>query len=94
MENEELDFTTEQTDQCDAIENAAYQLACVLCKKEDLEWSMEYIGEIADMAQCIMYRHGYKTFYPALVTYSDGKEKIVEDWVDLDLIRDDQKKGE
>ena len=88
MKNTELEFTDEQLEQCDAIENAAYQLACILCKKEDLEWSMEYIGEIADVAQHILHLKGYTTFYPAYVTHPDGKEEIIEDWVDYDLDSD------
>lgn len=75
---EEPEFTREQLDQIDRVDNAAHQLICALCKEEDLPWNIEYIGEIADMAQTILKGKGISTFYPAITVDIDG-EKIVEE---------------
>ena len=75
---EEPEFTREQLDQIDRVDNAAHQLICALCKEEDLPWNIEYIGEIADMAKTILKGKGISTFYPAITVDIDG-EKIVEE---------------
>ena len=75
---EEPEFTKEQLKQIDNVENAAYDLACALCKDDDLEWDMEHIGEIADAAEAILSGLGFTTYYPAMTTDDDGHTIIVD----------------
>lgn len=74
---EEPEFTREQLDQIDNVENSAHQLVCALCKDWDAPWNIEYIGEVADAAEAILKGKGLTTSYPAVVDGEDGI-KIVE----------------
>lgn len=57
--------------QGDAVDNAAYALACAMAGKE-LEWSQEYIGEIVDSAESILLSLHIPTCHP----WSDGDYEI------------------
>ena len=75
-----MEFTNEQIERIDEIDNAVFELCKVLTEKEDLEWNMEFIGEIAEMACDILVIKGFKIRYPVHVVNSfDGKEYIT-DW--------------
>ena len=74
----EHEFTERQTERIDEVENAVYDMCRVLTEEDDLEWNMEFIGEIADLACMVLSGCGYKIRYPALVTDFNGNEKIVD----------------
>lgn len=74
-----VDFTNEQIDRIDEVHNAVFDLCKLLTEKDDLDWDIEYIGEIADVASDILVSCGYKVRYPAHVMNGDGTEYIT-DW--------------
>ncbi len=79
-----MEFTDAQIERIDEIDNAVFELCKVLTEKEDLEWNMEFIGEIAEMACDILVRTGFKIRYPAhAVSLFDGMEYII-DWHEVD----------
>ena len=75
-----MEFTNGQLARIDEIDNAAFEFCKVLTEKEDLEWNMEFIGEIAEMACDILVKKGFKIRFPAHVeSRFDGMEYIT-DW--------------
>ena len=53
-----MEFTNEQLERIDEIENATFEFCKVLTEKEDLERSMDFIGEIAEAACDILVFKG------------------------------------
>ena len=58
--------------------NAVFELCKVLTENQELEWDMEYIGDIADYASNALTLSGMKVRYPAVVTCKDGSQYIEE----------------
>ena len=75
----EAKFSEEQCERIDEVQNAVFELCKVLTEKEDLEWNMEFIGEIADVACDILVDYGFKVRYPVRITEGSGKQYIT-DW--------------
>lgn len=75
-----MEFTERQTEQLDRIDNAVHELCKVMLDKEDLNWDMSLIGDIADAAAAILALKGWKVFYPAIVYNEDGTESHIEDY--------------
>ncbi len=48
-----MEFTQAQHDRIDAVDNACHKLLCDLAG-EEIEWNIEYIGEVADICQEII----------------------------------------
>lgn len=78
FEESEPELTDEQVARIDEIHNAVYELCKVLTENPELEWDMQYIGEIADCAAETMCEAGYKVRYPAIVSEEDKPEHIEE----------------
>lgn len=78
FEETEPELTDEQVARIDEIHNAVYELCKVLTEDPELEWDMQYIGEIADCAAETMCKVGYKVRYPAIVSEEDGPDRIEE----------------
>lgn len=76
-EKAEVELSREHLDRLDEIDNAVYQMCQVLTEDEDLPWSMEYIGEIADFAAGLLVECGHKVRFPCIVE-EDGEEHIEE----------------
>ena len=78
MENmsRELELNDEQSERNDTIHQAVYDLCVVMTHDDDLEWDMEYIGEIADGVASILTSQGKKVRYPSVVTNPDGIQHI------------------
>jgi len=76
--DEELELNDAQIERVDEVENAVYKMCCVLTESPDLEWNMEYIGEIADFAAELLTKLGHRVRYPAVVTEADGSQHIEE----------------
>lgn len=76
--DEELELTDAQVERVDEVENAVYKMCCVMTENPDLEWNMEYIGEIADFAAELLAKLGHRVRYPAIVTEPDGSQHIEE----------------
>lgn len=75
---QEVELSDEQSERVDQIHEAAYDFCKVLTEKEDLEWNMEYIGEVTDNVVCLMQELGYPIRYPGVVTEKDGSQYIEE----------------
>lgn len=67
-----IDFTNEQLERIDEVQNAAFDFCKVLTEKEDLEWDMSFIGEICDSVCYILNSHGLQTRYPERIENEDG----------------------
>ena len=70
------EFTDEQIRRMDEINNAVYQLGILMTNKEDLEWDISWIGEIADNLATMLYAKGYVVYYPTRYENADGKVVI------------------
>lgn len=75
-----MEFTQQQTDQIDRVENAVHELCKVLLNDEKYHWDMNVIGEIADAAASILAKKGWQVYYPAIVYDEDGNESYVADF--------------
>ena len=78
---ERTEFSKEQLKRIDEVENAVFEMCKVLTEDEKLEWDMDYIGEIADLASTIMVNLGHRVRYPAMVLDDDENDNI-EDYFD------------
>lgn len=76
--DEELELSDAQSARNDEIYNAAYEFCKVMAEGDDLQWNMEILGELADLAAELLTRHGSRVRYPAVVTESDGRQYIEE----------------
>ena len=75
-----LEFSNSQTERIDEIHNAVFDLCMVLTEKDDLEWDMAYIGEIADVACEILRDCGFQIRYPAMLIDENGDEERTVDY--------------
>lgn len=73
-----VELTDAQIDKIDQIHSAVYNLCVLMSEKDNLEWSMSYIGEIADCAMDILLEHGVPVRYPAVVSENDEPEHVQE----------------
>lgn len=80
MDNEKLELTQEQADRLDEIDNAAQEYLKILTNNPDLEWDMEYIGELNRMAAEFMYEEDFQIYYPSIEIDKDGNEKCIVDY--------------
>lgn len=76
--DEELELSDAQSARNDEIYNAAYEFCKVMAEDDDLQWNMEILGELADLAAELLTRHGSRVRYPAVVTEPDGRQYIEE----------------
>lgn len=76
--DEELELSDAQSARNDEIYNAAYEFCKVMAEDDHLEWNMEILGELADLAAELLTRHGSRVRYPAVVTEPDGRQYIEE----------------
>ena len=76
--DEELELSDAQCARNDEIYNAAYEFCKVMAEDDRLEWNMEILGELADLAAELLTRHGSRVRYPAVVTEPDGRQYIEE----------------
>lgn len=72
------ELSDEQSARCDEIYNAVHEMCKVVAGDEELEWDMNYIGEIAELAADMMANRGYKVRFPAVVMEEDGSQRIEE----------------
>lgn len=56
----------------------ARELGKPMAEDDDLQWNMEILGELADLAAELLTRHGSRVRYPAVVTEPDGRQYIEE----------------
>lgn len=56
--DEELELSDAQSARNDEIYNAAYEFCKVMAEDDDLQWNMEILGELADLAAELLTRHG------------------------------------
>ena len=75
---EELELSDAQRARNDEIYNAAYEFCKVMAEDDHLQWNMEILGELADLAAELLTRHGSRVRYPAVVTEPDGRQYIEE----------------
>lgn len=75
---ENLEFTDEQVMRLDELENAAQEYLKIVTDKSDLPWNMEHIEKLNNLAADMMYRKGFKIYYPAIKTDLDGTQRKVD----------------
>ena len=75
---EELELPSEYSKRNDDIYDAVFELCKVLTEKPDLEWDMEFIGEITDMAASILIDQGFRIRYPTIIIEPDGRQYFEE----------------
>lgn len=76
--DEEVELNDKQSDRCDEVYNAVYEMCKCFTENENLEWDMAYIGEIAEFAANTLVSHGQKVRFPAVVTNQDNSQYIEE----------------
>ncbi|MCD8098032.1 MAG: hypothetical protein LUE31_08365 [Lachnospiraceae bacterium] len=76
--DEDLELSNEQSDRVDEVCEAVMDLCKVMCEDPELEWDMQFIGEIADTAAHILTSCGKRVRYPSVVTEADGSQYIEE----------------
>ena len=81
MSNKE--FTNKQIERIDEVDNAVFDLCKLMTNNENLDWNIEFIGEIADLASEVLIGCGYTVYYPTRITYDDGREEIFDYYPDL-----------
>lgn len=81
--DEALELTEDQVQRLDEIDNAAFEYLKVLTNNPDLEWNMEFIGELNDMAAAFMHGKGFPIYYPAIVDDGEGNQ-VREDYYSPD----------
>lgn len=64
-------FENHLCERCDVIHNSVHHMLCEISGKDDLEWDMSIIGEIADVAVDVLNEHGIDCCYPANVFPED-----------------------
>ena len=74
----DLELSGEQAARNDEIYGAAYEFCKVVAEDENLEWTMEIIGQLADFAADLLTGHGSKVRYPSVVTEPGGRQHIEE----------------
>ena len=64
----------------DEIDNSVYQLILTLAEKseDEIEWSMELIGEVTDAVKSVLTKFDIPVQHPAAVTNGDGSQEIAE----------------
>lgn len=72
------ELSDEQSERCEEIYSAVYEMYKVVAGDRKLEWDMYYIGEIAELTANMMVNKGYKVHFPAIVTEEDGSQHIEE----------------
>ena len=73
------ELSSAQIERIEAVHDAVYDLCVTLTEDDDLEYDMEFIGEIADAACEILSDLGYRIRYPA-VCHSDSGNDCVTDY--------------
>jgi len=72
----DLELTSEMLERNDIIDNAVYDLILTLAEKsrDELDWSMEIIGEVTDAVKEVLSRFKLRVRHPGIVTYEDGSQ--------------------
>lgn len=76
---EETDFTTEQLNRIDQIQEAAGLFFNVLAETDDVSWDLDDIWALIYEGSDRLTRRGRRVRIPTHVTTTDGKEYIT-DW--------------
>lgn len=74
----EPEFSNDQLERIDEVENASFDFIKVLTEQRDMDWDMSLIGEIADMAADFLVSRGYKVLYPAIIDDEEGTGHTVD----------------
>lgn len=81
----EVELNDEQLARNDEIYNAIYNMCKVLTENENLEWNMNYIGDIAEFAANTMLRYVTdKIRFPAVVSYDNYGSQSIEEYYTCD----------
>lgn len=80
MSNQEkkLELNDEQVVRNDEIYDTVFELCKVMAENPELEWDMNFIGEIADYTASTLTRHNIRVHFPAIVTNDDNSQHIEE----------------
>mgnify|MGYP005775022779 CR=1 FL=1 len=79
-EGQDIDFSSEQIEQIDVIDNTVYQSILVFLDKteDEFPWDMHYIGSVADAVEKTLVALGQRVRRPAIITERDGTMYIEE----------------
>ena len=96
-EGPDIDFSSEQIEQIDAIDNAVYQSILVFLDKteDEFPWDMHYIGPVADAVEKTLVDLGQRVRRPAIITERDGTmyiEEYQEPAPDLNRVKNKKEK--
>lgn len=88
---DEPEFSSEQLEQLDCIDNAAYQLILALLGKteDEFDWDMHYIGEVVEEACSVLGGFGFEIKRPVCITEADGTSHIED--VDRSYCKDSER---
>ena len=75
---DEIELGEEHVEQLDKIYGSIHEICKIMTKNENLDYDMNYIGEIADSITDTLTAHGYDVYYPSVVTKEDGSQFIEE----------------
>ena len=78
--NEELEFTKEQLERIDEIDNTVYDTLIILLEKDpnDFTWDIGFIHDATEALIKVCESRGYHVRVPAIETDEDGNFKYVE----------------
>lgn len=74
--NEEVELSDEQLERNDEVYKAVFQMCKTLTNDPDLEWDMNFIGDIAEYAATTLVQHGHRVWFPSVVSEEDGSQYI------------------
>ena len=79
-EGQDIDFSSEQIERIDVIDNTVYQSILVFLDKteDEFPWDMHYIGPVADAVEKTLVDLGQRVRRPAIITERDGTMYIEE----------------
>lgn len=78
--NEELEFTNEQLERIDEIDNTVYNALLILLEKdeESFPWDISIISEVVEAISDISEKRGYHLRRPCILRSKDGNDTYVE----------------
>ena len=79
-----VELNDNQLERNDDIYNSVFELCKVLTEKDDLEWDMNFIGDIAEYAVQVLINKGFKIRFPSII--SDGDNEYIEEFYNPQMI--------
>lgn len=78
MNEEELEFTSEQEQRIDEVYTMVYELCQYMTDNSIRSYSQDIVGPIADNVAEMLSLQGYKVRFPVITENDDGDQYITE----------------